>query len=578
MINLENQGDRKLIIQEIEGPENKARKATSLRQFEIFNDRQHQYVLEYLRTQFAEKTVKEMPVISSINLARRICKQEASLYKDAPVRTFEGVTPEKQEALEKLYAESGVNDKMQSANEYYKLQNQVHIQWVLKYGKLVPRVLLGHHLDVIPDPEDPEKGMVYIISTFDKRNYIFNEYTSPTGYNGRSNYLGLPSDGFNQAIGDRDDYQSKLKRYVVWSKDYNFIMDKDGNILSEDIVNPIGIIPIVDVSSSKDFEYWQRQGQSVSDFSIQFNGMLSDVANVVRLQGWGQAVYKGPEGMIPESLQIGPNHVLRMPIDPANPVDTDFSYVTASPDIEGSLNWLKMQLSMFMSSRGVDPSTVSFSGESKTFTSGLDRLLAMVQKFEASKQDLDLFTKAEKQSFEIIKAYVNAYDGTELLQAGIGELPEGSTMQISFTEPQMIQTEMERLDTIIKKKSAGLISDVRAYMEFYGVSEETAVKELAEINGSGLGLGLSIDAGSDEMIKGAAVGNQTKVADTALNGAQVTSMVDVVTKYNQGLISGESAAQILSKAFLISVDEAKKIVGQKMEIPLDGQTQRADVI
>ena len=74
---------RKSVISEIKGEENKRRKAESLKQFEIFNDRMDQYVVEYLKKQFSAATVREMPVVSSINLPKRIVTQEASIYKRA---------------------------------------------------------------------------------------------------------------------------------------------------------------------------------------------------------------------------------------------------------------------------------------------------------------------------------------------------------------------------------------------------------------------------------------------------------------------------------------------------------------
>lgn len=483
MINLSDKQNRLNIIQSIKSEENKQRKQISVEQYEIFNDRQHKYVLQYLKQQFSEKTVLEMPVISSINLARRVVKQEASLYKSPPKRSFQNMTDDQAEKLGSMYEDFGWNTKYMQANEYFKLQLQTHIMWALQDGCIKSRVLLPHHLDVIPDPVDPENGAIYIISSFDKSLTDGN----PT-LGTKSGYQGIQSDNINQAIADADDYKASLEKYVVWSKDFNFIMDGNANITSgESIENPIGgIIPIVDAASSKDFEYWVRQGQSVTDFSVQFNGMISDVANVVRMQGWGQAVFTGPEGSIPESIQLGPNFVIRLPTDPNNPSATsDFKYVTANADIAGSLEFLKTNLSMFLSSRGVDPKTISFDGASESFSSGFERLLSMIEKFEASKADIDLFTKVEKRSFDIIKTYLNTYQGTELLneEFSVGTIPEDAYMTVTFEQPQLIKTEKENLELIKQKMELGLESRLAAYMSLNDVDEQTAIKNLAEIDG-----------------------------------------------------------------------------------------------
>lgn len=51
-----------------------------------------------------------------------------------------------------------------------------------------------------------------------------------------------------------------------------------------------------------------------------------------------------------------------------------------------------------------------------------------------------------------------------------------------------------------------------------------------------------------------------KVADTAFNGAQVTSMVNVVSQVAQGLLPAKSGIAILKKAFLMTQDEAEAVI------------------
>lgn len=56
-------------------------------------------------------------------------------------------------------------------------------------------------------------------------------------------------------------------------------------------------------------------------------------------------------------------------------------------------------------------------------------------------------------------------------------------------------------------------------------------------------------------------GGATSVSDTALNGAQVTSLVDLVARVAAGEIPRESAVQIVMVAFLLSEEEANQILG-----------------
>jgi hypothetical protein len=466
MIDLLKQEDRLAILASIRTEENKQRKAASLKQFEIYSDRLTQYVKEYLESQFSKNTVKQMPLVSSINIAKKIVNQEASIYKHDVSREFIGADEREEEVLYTLYNEMNFNSKMLKANQVFKLQNQALLMIVPKNGQLIARVLMGHHYDVVLDPEDSITPIGYIVSAFDKDLYIKTTY----------------GDKQNQPIGDEDDYKSILERYVVWTKDYNFIMDGNGKILTEDIVSPLAdyqIMPFVDISIEKDFEYFVRLGQSLTDFTVQYNAAMSDLGNVVRIQGWSQAVFKGPKELIPENLHIGPNLILKLPTDNTNAADVDFSFVSPSPDIDGSIKYVEMLLSNFLTTHGVDPSTV-LSGSQK-FTSGIERLLSMIDKFEASKSDFSLFKDVEFKCFDIVKAWCNTYAGTDVLYSAQA-VSDDIKLSVKYSEPQMIQSRQEKIESIAREMELGLKSRKDAIKELYGFNDEAALSKIEEID------------------------------------------------------------------------------------------------
>lgn len=511
---LSTQQGRKKLVDHIESQENKNRKARSLRQWEIFNKNQRQYVLEYLRGNYSEKSVKEIPVISSINLCNRIVKEEASIYSNEPSREFMnlGKNDEAAEELKKkilkLYKDTSVNSKMKSLNRYFKLQNQCHLNWTIRNKKLKARILVGHHLDVIPTVEDPEVGEIYVISSFDKSQYLVNDKSTATGY--------APRSEATQSEVVKSNENDEHKVYIVWTAADNFVMDRNGNYKSDgDHKNPIApVVPFVEVSNEKDFEYWIRATSDSAEFSIQFNGMMSDLQNVVKMQGYGQAVFTGPPEAMPEEFVIGMNSVIRLPVDPSAINQPKFEFVSASPDIVGSLQVLTTALYTFLSSAGIDVSTVVMDGSAQGYASGLERLLAMIQEFEASKDDFDTFEKAEAESFAIIKAYVNAYGGTDKLEVDIADIPEDANMSVTFSEPQAIKTDKEELENMATRKSMGLTSRVRQYMEYYKVSEEEAVKQLKLIDEE--------DEGPEEPQETDPVADQTQSKDEKQIAEEVT--------------------------------------------------------
>lgn len=462
-VNYLNELVTKKLADEIGGAENVERKNISLKQFEVYMDRMLPYVKYYLEQFYNEEDIKSVPVISSINLARRITNQEASIYNCPPERTFIGVSEDQAKVLKQIYADMEVDAMMKKSNVYYKLQSQNNIQVLPIKGKLRMRVLLNHHFDVVPDSNMPEVADAYILSGYDKaiRLPMLNEI----------------SDGENQVIAEVDDYKQGLQLYSLWSDDFNFIFNSFGKIISVETANPIGIKPFIDVAPAKDFEFFVRQGSSVTDFTIQFNAALTDMSQIVRMQGFAQAYMIASEDMMPVSLKVGPMIAIKMPVNPNQPeVRPEFGFAQPSADISGSMGYLESLIALFLSSRGIDPKSVTTKGDASTYTSGMERLLAMIEKFEASRTDFAIYENAEKKLFDIVKAYVNTYAGTDVLQYSIAPISESAAVEIKFEEPEMVETEMDKLTEIEKKLDLGLISKVEAIAEDRDIPVEEAQK------------------------------------------------------------------------------------------------------
>lgn len=475
------------LIEDILSEENICRKDVSLAEFEIYQDNLRPYVKNYLGKLYDNATLDNMPVIASINLASRIVNQEASIYKIAPTRTFLNVSDEQKAVLEQIYSDLQLDKKMLKSNRYFKLQGQNHIQILPENKKLRARILLNHHIDSIPNEMNPEKADGYLVSGFDKS---LSQLRKQAG------------DGNNQTTGDADDYKSNM-RIAVWTKDENFIVDGKGNLITDldKLKNDLGILPFVEIAPDKDFEYWIRRGQVVTDFTIQFNGALSDLGHIVRMQGFAQAWLSGPSNMIPENVQVGPSFVLKLPKDPNNPVDTEFGFANPSPDLGGSIQYIEMLLSNFLTAKGLDPKLISGKADGQHFSSGLERLLAMIDSFDASRSDLATYEQAENEIFEIVKKYIEVYSGTDVLGYKIAKLPENASVLVSYNKPEMVQSESEKLDSINKKIEMGLLDKIGAFAEFHGLTDEDAENKLLEISQRKLDLQLEMKKQADAMAK-----------------------------------------------------------------------------
>lgn len=474
---------RKKVIEETRSTENDGRKAESLQQVEIFNDRILQHVKERLKRNFEEGTISEMPLVSSLNLARRIAKQEASIYKSPPKRSFTNLSDDQRATVELIYKDMGINSKLLKSNESFKLQNQNHIMIIPSRGKLCLRVLRNHHLDAIPSDLDPEVSDAYLVSSYDKGTLL--EKRNEANGGDFDSKINQNSNQHNETIGDPEDYKSE--RWAWWSDTYNFTTDGMGEIVTgieaDEIKNHAEINPIIDVSIEKDFEYWVRQGESLTEFTVEYNAFWSNVMQIVMMQGFAQAYLKGPEDLLPSSLVIGPNHILKLAVDPENPVDIEFGYASPNPDLAGTIQAGEAMLATFLTSRGLDSTLVSGSGNSKSFSSGIERLLSMIETFDASKSDYDIYKRTEDSIYKLVKAWHNNLKQTNQLDKKYitTDLPEDSEVELEFAGPEMIQSESEKLEIISTKIELGVMSTLDAISEIRGVDKDGAKEILEEV-------------------------------------------------------------------------------------------------
>lgn len=485
-----NPGIRRNIIQEINSEENYSRKREHQKRFDVYRERQDRYILERLNREFNPDTVKNMRKLFSINLTTRIIDLMSSIYTMPPVRNFSSqsrdeLSEQEETQLEALYDDCKINSALRNANKFYNLHDQCALMVVPdNRGSLKIKAVPPIHYDVIPDADNPEEAFAYILNVWD---FDLNKTVRDTNEESTQLNRYRMNDRLNQNIADDNDREAEQKRYVVWTKMLHFVMNGKGQVIGEPILNPIGRLPFIDVASDKDFQFFVRRGTSVVDFALDFGLILSDTANTIRLQSYAQAVMSSEKQ--PQNLNVGANSVLWLPLDPNNPGATPkFEFVSPNPDIAGSLEFAEMTLRLFLSSRGIDPATISGKGEAKSFSSGIERLLAMLDfHIHATRSDFDLFKNVEFELFEILVSWSNVFqsvsgDGELIPSLKNGVIADDVFLDVKFNEPSMIQTKSEKESSIINLMENGLMSRKEAIMELREVSEEKASEIISDID------------------------------------------------------------------------------------------------
>ncbi len=478
--------ERKKVLEAIKSPENISRKRFEQRKFDIYRKRQAPYVLERLGLEFGANTVERMRKVLSINPCKRIVDQLGSIYINEPERNFSGTgsegkaDEELEKKLEDFYHCNAVDRNMRLANRYYKLCDQAALYVVPRLGKIQPRALTPKDYDVIPDEDDPEQAFAYVLNVFDVNLYGAKEPSVP----GQENryYSNSKTD---TVVADDSDRAKLLERFVVWTKDIHFTMNGFGELVEDVVPNPIGKLPFIDIAIEKDFQFFVRRGNDIAEFTIDLLTQLSDLAEISRLQGYSQAViYSADE---PKDLQVGPAKVIWIKMNPdAQAAQPKFAFESPSPDLANGLEIINTQLKMFLSSNGLDASTVSGDTPKRAFTSGIDHLLANIDKFQASQEDIDLFRQVETDLFDLMRAWSNEMqtvtDETALVDdLKIGQLSDVIELEVCYQEPQVVQTQTEKEDSVIKRWDNQLLTTKDALKELYGFDDDKADEYMLEL-------------------------------------------------------------------------------------------------
>jgi hypothetical protein len=480
-INVLDSSVRRQVLDDINTEENYSRKREAQRRFDVYRGRQDRYILETLQNEFSVRTVQEMRTILSINMTEKIIGELSSIYKNDPDREYGDASDNEKEQIENLYAEAKFNSAMKVANKYYNLFDDVDLLVLPKDGKVQVKPLTKMGYDIVPDAKDPEKAFALILSTFDDTMHA--TVSNDTNINNeRQDYYNR--DNVNQKTADDDDRKKLSQRYIWWTDEFHFTTDGFGNIIEEVENNPIEELPLVNIATEKDNQYFVRRGAGIVNFAIAFSACLSDLANLVKLQGYAQAVITSTKQ--PTNLSVGPNKIIWLEQDPQAQVQPTFEFVSPNPDIANSLEFLETLLRLFLTSRNIDPKSISGKLEGQSFSSGVERLLAMIDRFSASQDDVDLFRCAEDEVFGLITKWSNVMQGvndeTRVVEdLNVSTISDDVTQSVKFNGPEAVKTEVEELDIVERRMENGTMSVVGAIVRLDEVDKERAKEILEEI-------------------------------------------------------------------------------------------------
>lgn len=470
-----DQGFRKKIIEEIKGPENIARKADALKRHDCYKDQTKKWVLEALRREFEEQTVEEMSGrVSNISIARKIVDKLAQTYVHGVDRLVEDELS--QEAVDKLERELDLNTKMKKADRGLELHKNEMVQVVPKYNSrqsdialspkydIVVRPMAPYEYDVIEDFDNRTMPRVVILTDFVERKQIESSQFTTNYANLDGGALIASSSAYGdsqeQIVADSpEDAGQQCQTYIWWSDKYHFTTDDKGQIISkmspEDGLNPIQIMPFINLAEDQSGHYWARGGEDLIDASILINKLITDMLGIASAQGWGQIVMVGNN--LPSIIKTGPHRAVLLNRQPGEDAPT-FDFKSADPPIDSWMRMIEQYIALMLSTNNLSPSTVAGKLDVINAPSGIAILIEKAESTVDLKDREQLYQDREPEMWEIIKRWQNLYFERDALTSrfmNIGPF-EDSNVRLKFMNNMPVITEEQKLNEIKLRKELGL--------------------------------------------------------------------------------------------------------------------------
>ena len=603
-----DQNVRAQIIEDIEGVENKQRKNEAYKRYLCYKDQTYKYVISQLSKQFDQETVKEMSyAISNLGFTRKTIDKLARVYKYGVEREADKFT----EALQIASRECDADNGLKKANRYFKLFKNCLIWLVPKPVSFeegskqnIHAIPLPPYLyDAVELASNRERPGAIILSDFEPEASVQYDPNAATANRGhRAQIMYKDGDGKDQLIADqpvdgKDHVDNERKVYVFWSDRYHFKCNKKGEMLTapEDMLNPIERLPFVNFAEDQDGQFWAIGGNDLVDGAILVNSMISNINHIAVTQGYGQLVMTGKN--LPRNLKVGPNKAVLLPQEEGEPTPT-LRFETASPPLDQLRSHVEMYVELLLTTNNLSTSGVASNlNGNQSFPSGIAMVIDRAESMEDVEDQRQIFIDNEPRIWHIYAQWHNLLKGRNELVPALQEISlptEEFDVALKFGAPAAIESEREKLEVLQIKKDLGLISMVDMIKrEWPGLTDEEAEEKLKEILAEKMArMGVALTMGKEmpvqEMPEGETSepvaddvrieaqapmpgapegtaevqGEVQAVADTALNGAQVSSMIELVTSISEGRLPRESGIYILQRAFQVSPETAERIVGE----------------
>jgi hypothetical protein len=466
------------IVTEIEQSQNEDRKKEEWKAHNCFSGNQIGFVKDKIKKLFPHS--HESMRISDISISKKVVSKIAKSYNDPPKRMLSN--EDQTTTLEDIYKEDKFNRSYRELDKIFNLHRYaaLWLNWREQEQSFQLMALAPYEFDTIRD-QDTGEPLVFIL------NYPDSTITQEGS--------AVKVDHVNQMIAEsKADSAANTRVYAMWTKDSHVVVKREKEEVkirgiknfkisvtyvpiegNEQQVNPLGILPFVYVSKDMSVDY--PFVNPLTEQSIQFNVLWSDLLSAASLQGFGQLVLKFPDsqGSGIEKLHTGLTTAIELPqsTEVGAPA-TDATYINPNPDLAGQKEVYLAYLQGILSEQGIE-SSQGLSGDVVKFSSGLDRMLSEANVQSLISLNQETYVDVENQIFAIMNAWFDTVIGGNPFNAE-------EDLMVIYPKPKILITDRETLENIQKRLDMGLIERFEALTILDpNMTEEAARNKLERI-------------------------------------------------------------------------------------------------
>ncbi len=268
-----------------------------------------------------------------------------------------------------------------------------------------------------------------------------------------------------------------------------------------------------------------------------------------------------------ENLKMSPNAFWSLKSDKTSDKNPQIGVLQPTADSQKVLDFVTNIFILWLETKGIRVGSMgNVSGGN--VASGIAKIIDEMDAYEVKKKSMEWFKKDEEELWNKKLPLIHNY----FIKSGLVNdpnmpplIPNPSLVDIcvEFETPSPMMTRSEEIANMNAELEIGTISKEMAIKLLHPDYSEDVVSELIEIGDIGSILGEAVSANNPAINDNAIQpsGTINDVQKTALNGAQITSMLEIVQSVAGGKLPKDAGINMLITAFQLTEEDANLIMG-----------------